>query len=232
VSSEQLNLEQLKARAAFKAVEHLDSGMVIGLGTGSTAKYAIEAIGKKWQTGELKDIIGVATSKASEAQAKSLGIPLKELDASGIDVAIDGMDEVTDDLQAIKGLGGALTREKIVESRARTLILIADESKRVSYLGQKAPIPVEIIPFGYQSILADLSKLTARAQLRHHQGHVFITDNHNYIVDCYMQGPFDSASFVSELDKISGVVEHGLFLNMAKLAYIATSQGVVTLMRS
>ncbi|MEZ4606499.1 MAG: ribose 5-phosphate isomerase A [Deinococcales bacterium] len=227
-----ITIEALKAQAAQKAVEHVQSGMILGLGTGSTAKYAIAAIGEKWQRGELKDIVAIATSKASEAQAQSLGIPLKELDHWGVDVAIDGMDELSPDLQAIKGLGGALTREKIVESRAKKLILIADESKRVEHLGQKAPLPIEVIPLAHRAILAEIAAMPEclKLNLRQSQSQTFITDNGNYILDCHLQA-FDPQALALRLKLIPGVVEHGLFLDMAQLAYIATPQGVICLER-
>jgi len=222
VTSKSSSIDDLKKEAALKAVTLVESGMLVGLGTGSTAKHAIDAIGAKLKSGELTDIVGIATSKASEAQAKELGIPLTELGEREIDLAIDGMDEITASLDAIKGLGGALTREKIVESRVKRLILISDDSKEVDYLGQKAPLPVEVIPFGYKAAVHELEQLCARTSQRlDKDGDLFITDNGNYIFDCFFDKAFDAKQMAADVSAIVGVVEHGFFLGMAERAFIA-----------
>jgi len=216
------SIDDLKREAALKAVTLVESGMLVGLGSGSTAKHAIDAIGAKLKSGELKDIVGIATSKASEAQAKELGIPLTELSDRELDLAIDGMDEITPSLDAIKGLGGALTREKMVESRAKRFVLISDDSKEVDYLGQKAPLPVEVIPFGYKAVVHDLEKLCARTSQRlNKDGDVFISDNGNYVFDCFFDKPFDVKQMAADISSIVGVLEHGFFLGMAERAFIA-----------
>ncbi len=222
------SIDDLKKEAALRAVTLVESGMLVGLGTGSTAKHAIDAIGEKLKTGELKDIVGIATSKVSEQQAKDLGIPLTELGTRAIDLAIDGMDEVTPTLDAIKGLGGALTREKIVESRAKRLILISDDSKEVEYLGQKAPLPVEVISFGYKAAVHELEQLCARAEQRltKEGTEPFITDNGNYIFDCFFDKAFDAKVMAADVSSIVGVVEHGFFLGMAERAFIAMQDGI------
>lgn len=220
-------LEDLKQQAALRAVEHVKSGMRIGLGTGSTAKYAIEAIGERFQAGELKNITAIATSKASETLAASFGIPKLELHGQTLDVAIDGMDELDPDLNAIKGLGGALTREKIVEACADVLILIADGTKLVKRLGEKAPIAVEVLGFAWRATEAKLQALGLRPERRMNEDEAFVTDNNNYILDCHVYPPIDAQTLATNISIIPGVVEHGLFLDMAKLAYIAHPDKVV-----
>ncbi len=224
-------LEAQKERAALEAVKHIESGMLIGLGTGSTAKYAIQAVGERLRDGTLSDIRAVVTSEASRAMAEALNIPLVELTGRTLDVAIDGMDEIDPDLNAIKGLGGALTREKIVEACAKLLVLIGDETKRVKHLGERALIPVEVVPFGWRATRGKLEALDCRPTLRVRNGETFVTDNGNYILDCAVTPPVDVYALSSEISALPGVVEHGLFLDMAGLAYVATSQDVVTLTR-
>ena len=220
-------LEALKKQAALRAVEHVKSGMRVGLGTGSTAKYAIEAIGGRFQKRELENITAIATSKASEALAASYGIPLIELTGQRLDIAIDGMDELDPQLNAIKGLGGALTREKIVEACADVLILIADETKLVKQLGEKAPIPVEVVSFAWKATEAKLESLNLRSEHRMKEDEAFVTDNGNYILDCYVKPPIDPYKLAIDISTTPGVVEHGLFLDMAKVAYIAHPDKVV-----
>ncbi len=230
-----MNIESLKQQAAVQALEHVQSGMTLGLGSGSTATYFIQALGEKLKNGELKNIVAVPSSKRSETLAKELGIPLVELSPDGVDVAIDGMDEVDPELNAIKGLGGAQTREKIVASSSRLFILIGDETKTVKHLGEKAPIPVEVIPFGYKATVAKLALLSTRPEQRMgtEKGSggdaPFITDNGNYIFHCFVTPPVDAVKLAREISSIPGVVEHGLFLGMAKIAYVATSKEVLKL---
>jgi ribose 5-phosphate isomerase A len=224
-----MNLESLKKQAALQALEHVQSGMTVGLGSGSTATYFIQALGEKLKTGDLKNIIGVPSSKKSETLALELGIALEELSASGVDIAIDGMDEVDPHLNAIKGLGGAQTREKIVASSAKLFILIGDETKIVEQLGEKSPIPVEVIPFGYKVTVAKLAALGTKPEQRMDGNQPFITDNGNYIFHCFVTPPIDAEKLATEMSNIPGVLEHGLFLNMAKIAYVATSKEVLKL---
>jgi ribose 5-phosphate isomerase A len=230
-----VNIEFLKKQAAYQALGHVQSGMKLGLGSGSTATYFIQALGEKLKTGELKDVVGVPSSKRSETLARELGIALEELSPNGVDVAIDGMDEVDPQLNAIKGLGGAQTREKIVASSAKLFILIGDETKTVKQLGEKAPIPVEVVPFGYKATVAKLAALEMRPEQRMgtEKGNAgsepFITDNGNYIFHCFVTPPIDAKKLDTEISKIPGVLEHGLFLNIAKIAYVATSKEVLRL---
>jgi ribose 5-phosphate isomerase A len=224
-----VNIESLKQEAALQALSHVQSGMIVGLGSGSTATYFIKALGEKLRAGELKNIVGVPSSKNSETLARELGIPLQELSADGVDVCIDGMDEVDPQLNAIKGLGAAQTREKIVASSARLFILIGDETKTVKQLGEKAPIPVEVIPFGYKATVAKLAALGTRPEQRMKGSEPFITDNGNYIFHCHVTPPIDAVKLATGLSITPGVLEHGLFLGMAKIAYVATSREVLRL---
>jgi ribose 5-phosphate isomerase A len=224
-----VDIEILKQQAALQALDHIKDGMTIGLGSGSTATYFIKALGEKLKASELKNIVGVPSSKNSETLAKELNIPLTELMADGVDVCIDGMDEVDPQLNAIKGLGAAQTREKIVASSARLFILIGDETKTVTQLGEKAPIPVEVIPFGYKATVAKLAALGTRPEQRMKGSEPFITDNGNYIFHCFIKPPVDAAKLAADLSATPGVLEHGLFLGMAKIAYVATSKEVLKL---
>ncbi len=226
-----MSAEALKEQAAREAIKHVESGMTLGLGTGSTARYAILGIGEMLQRGEIKNIRAAATSVETERLATQGGVPLIDIGAEGVDLAIDGMDEVTDDLDVIKGLGGALLREKIVESRARTFILIGDVSKRVARLGEKTPVPVEILPFGFGATQRDLEALGCRAVLRRRDGEPARSDNHNYIVDCHFDAAFDPPEIAASISQVPGVLEHGLFLGMAKIAYIADGERVLRLDR-
>ncbi len=223
------DLENLKKEAALKALEHVRSGMFIGLGSGSTAKHFIAELGNKLASGELRNITAVATSKASDEQARALKIPILELSGQSLDIAIDGMDEVDPSLNAIKGLGGALTREKMVESCTDFFILIGDETKTVTHIGEKAPIPVEVVQFAWQSTQAKLKALGTNPVLRMQNNEAFVTDNGNYILDCHIEPPQDIYALANALANTPGVLEHGLFLDMAKLAYVATKDGVLTL---
>lgn len=221
-----MSIDARKRAAAQSAVAHVRSGMTIGLGTGSTAKHVIDIIGEQVARGDLRDINAVATSRASEARARALGIPIVPFQGR-LDVAIDGIDELTPRLDAIKGLGGALTREKIVESRTDLLIFIADDSKKVAYLGEKAPLPVEVIPLAVEVVARELERLGAAVQVRTAEGDMpFVTDNHNYILDCRWQ-EWQPHALAPIIMALPGVVEHGLFLGMAQVAYLATDTGVI-----
>ena len=226
-----MSAEALKKQAALEAIKHVKAGMTLGLGTGSTARYATVGIGEMLQRGELQDIRAAVTSLDTARLAQEGGIPLIELGAEGVDLAIDGMDEVTDTLDVIKGLGGALLREKIVEARARTFILIGDVSKRVSYLGEKAPVPTEVLEFGVGAAQKDLENLGCRPVLRERDGKPVRSDNGNLLLDCYFDAPFDPQQVATAMSQIPGVLEHGLFLGMADFAYIADETQVVRLER-
>ena len=216
-------LDQLKRQAAETAVESIESGMVVGLGTGSTATYAIEAIRRRLQDGRLQDIIGVPTSEATARQARASGIRLTTLDDHPtIDLTIDGTDEADPNLDLIKGLGGALLREKIVAVASREVIIVGDYSKRVGQLGTRAPVPVEVIPFGRRPVQNYLESLGARVELRLQGDRQFVTDEGNHIFDCYFGLIDNPAELAQAIRDRPGIVEHGLFLNIATQLIIAT----------
>ncbi|WP_397386789.1 ribose-5-phosphate isomerase RpiA [Paenibacillus sp. MMS20-IR301] len=217
-----MNVKQL---AAEKAVEYVQDGMKVGLGTGSTAYWAIRKLGERVSEG-LK-ITAVATSQASEDQARELGIPLVNFsEVDSLDLTIDGADELDGSLQLIKGGGGALLREKIVAMGSTRMIVVADESKAVKTLGQ-FPLPVEIVPFAWEWTVADLIKLGCEAELRRSGDELYKTDNGNYIADCRF-GAIDSAAELAlSLQRIPGVVEHGLFIGIADMAVIGKTDGTI-----
>jgi ribose 5-phosphate isomerase A len=222
--------DTLKRAAALEAVKLVRSGMTVGLGTGSTAVHAVTELGRLLATGELTGIRGVPTSLQTREQALTAGIPLVELDAHGVDIAIDGCDEVDAQLRAIKGLGGALTREKIVAASAGLFVLIADDSKAVEQLGERTPVPVEVIPFGWQRTSELLTELAGTVTLRG-GANPLITDNGNLVLDVQLSFPFDPLTLAAELKLLPGVVEHGLFITEADLAFIAGPAGTRRLER-
>lgn len=228
-----LTQDQLKKLAADKAVEYVESGMVLGLGTGSTAAFAVARIGELMKAGELKDIVGVPTSKRTAEQAASLGIPLSVLDDHpNIDLAIDGADEVDPELNLVKGRGGALLREKMVEAASAKFVVIVDESKLVTGLGGSGlAMPVEVVPFCWKYNASRLQSLFqaegCEAKLRMDGDKPYVTDNANYIVDLYFKTPIkDSRAAAKAMLAFEGVVEHGLFLDMATAVIIAGAEGV------
>jgi ribose 5-phosphate isomerase A len=222
-------LERLKRAAAERALTLVEAGMLVGLGSGSTAHHFIAGLGARLAAGTLQHVRGVAPSRESEAQASALGIPLVELPPDGLDLAVDGMDEVSPNLDAIKGLGGALTREKIVASAARRFVLVGDERKRVGRLGERAPVPVEIIAFGWRRTRRRLRDLGGEPRLRGGEDDPYTTDNGNLILDLAFSDPFEPAALARELGELAGVVEHGLFLGMAERAFVAGPAGVAEL---
>ncbi|MEC0369260.1 ribose-5-phosphate isomerase RpiA [Paenibacillus chibensis] len=218
-----MNLKQL---AAEKAVEYVKDGMHVGLGTGSTAYWAILKIGERVREG--LSIQAVATSKASEKLAKEQGIPLIPFDRiQGLDLTIDGADELDRGLHLIKGGGGALLREKIVAFHSKELIIIADESKLVDKLGT-FPLPVEMVPFAYEWTMASLERLGAKPMLRTDDENIYVTDNGNYIADCRF-GEIDNPNELHQkLLHLPGVVDNGLFIGLATRAVIGHSDGSVS----
>ncbi|CUS04112.2 Ribose-5-phosphate isomerase A [Candidatus Promineifilum breve] len=224
--------EELKRQAAERAVEAIQSGMVVGLGTGSTAVHAVRRLGALLAEGRLQRIIGIPTSEATAREARQAGIPLGTLDDHpSIDVAIDGADEIDPQLNLIKGLGGALLREKIVAAAARRLIIMADDSKRVEQLGTRAPVPVEVVPFARRPAADYLASLGARVVVRQRDGQPFITDEGNVILDCHFAGLPHPGEIAQLIRAQPGVVEHGLFLGMASEAVVAGARGVFVLER-
>lgn len=226
-----MTIDELKRQAAETAVAAIQSGMVVGLGTGSTAVHVVRAVGRMLQDGRLHDIVAVPTSEATAQEAERLHIPLTTLDdCPVVDVGIDGADEISPTLDLIKGLGGALLREKIVTIAASWFIVVADDSKKVSRLGTQAPVPVEVIPFAHRSVQDYLSSLGARPVLRLHNGQPFITDEGNIILDCHFQGGIDDpVQLAQAIKQRPGIVEHGLFLGMAKTAVVASTSGIEVL---
>ena len=215
----------LKEVAAREAVKYVEDGMVVGLGSGSTAKIAIKLIGEMVQAGV--NIVGIPTSKESEDLGRSAGIPIGELKArSVIDLTIDGADEVDPALNLVKGLGGALVREKIVAAATNLEIIIVDESKLVDFLGQKVPLPVEIVKFSYEATIHRLEQLGCRCLLRTRHGERFVSDNGNYIVDCKFTKIDDPTRLEAEINLIPGVVDSGLFLGLADKVIVAKKGGI------
>ncbi|CAE8584216.1 unnamed protein product, partial [Polarella glacialis] len=231
--------DELKKQVGYKAVDdYVRSGMVVGLGTGSTAYFAVERVGQKLASGELKDIVAVPTSKRTQEQAEKLGIPLATLDTHPkLDVAIDGADSVDPALNLVKGGGGAHFREKIVEATATTFVVIVDDSKLCAEgLGPHFPVPVEIVPFCHEhtarviGALPALQGLGCRPVLRLGSADnnkvdgdkPAVSDNGNYILDLHFTKPMKDARAVAEqLKSTIGVVEHGLFVGMASVVLIA-----------
>lgn len=218
----------LKEMAAREAVKHVKDGMVVGLGSGSTASIAIRFLGDKVKEGW--KLVGVPTSRDSEVLGKSLGITIGELkDYPDVDLTIDGADEVDPELNLIKGLGGALVREKIVAAATKVEIIIVDESKLVGCLGQKAPLPVEIVKFASESTMRRLQKFGCVPTLREKNGLAFITDNGNLIADCRFQGIDNPAKMESDLNLVPGVVDNGLFIGLTDRVIVASKAGVRTI---
>lgn len=226
--------DSLKRAAAERAVELIEDGMSLGLGTGSTARHVLQVIAERRKRGELRDIRGVPTSEATRRLASELSIPLTTLDDQPhLDLAIDGADEVDPDLNLIKGLGGALLWEKIVESAADRLVIVVDESKLVTRLAARAPVPIEVVPFAWSTHVHFLSELGGRATLRRNADNdPFITDSKNYIIDCaFDDGLADPWALDTELQSRPGIVESGLFLDMAESVIVAAEAGINILAR-
>ncbi|HWI93026.1 MAG TPA: ribose-5-phosphate isomerase RpiA [Flavisolibacter sp.] len=225
------DLQQCKQSAAAEAVARIDNGMTVGLGTGSTSVWAIESLAKRIREGLC--IKAVASSFRSEDQAKKLGIqvtPFSEVNA--IDVYIDGADEIDNNLNLVKGGGGALLREKILAFHAKEFIVIADSSKRVENLG-RFPLPVEVVPFGLELTIKQLQKLGCTISLRVDNGKAYTTDNRNLIVDCDFKKIENVQQLHDAINSIPGVVENGLFLKtMVTKVIIGYNKGSVEVNRS
>jgi ribose 5-phosphate isomerase A len=231
-SEKQAALDALKRAAASVAAAQLRDGMIVGLGSGSTARFAVEAIGQRVKSG--LRITGIPTSEQTGGLASDLGIVLSTLgEYPEIDVTIDGADEVElGTLHLIKGGGGNQLREKIVATASARLVIIVDETKLVRQLGTRARVPVEVAQFGWQATARRLSALNAKPNLRPGTGGApFVTDGGNYILDCAF-GPIESAGALQrELDSVVGVVEHGLFVGLTSQVLIGTGEGVKQLNR-
>jgi ribose 5-phosphate isomerase A len=224
-------MDDLKRQAAARALEEVRDGMKLGLGTGSTAKHFVELLGERVRAG-LK-VVGVPTSEATRADAARCGIALTTLDEiDRLDLTIDGADEIDTALDLIKGGGGALLREKIVAAASDRMIVIADESKWVEALG-RFPLPVEVIPFGLAATQRAMANAFAESGVsgqmvvrKAKEGHVFVTDGGHWIVDAHLGRIADAPRLASLLSAIPGVVEHGLFIGLARTAVLAGAQGI------
>ena len=211
--------------AAQRAVADVRDGMVLGLGTGSTAALVVAELGRRVAQEGLR-VVGVPTSEATLAQARALGIPVTTLDDHpALDLDIDGADEVDPRRDLIKGLGGALLREKIVALAARKLVIVIDESKLVDHLGQHAPVPVEVVPFGWRRTAAELGALGAEPRLREGDGGPVRTDGGHYILDCRFAAGLDLPALAGAIKGLTGVVEHGLFCGMRPTVVIGAADG-------
>src|SRR4030081_3677221 len=224
-------MDGLKRQAAARALEYVRDGMRLGLGTGSTAKHFVELLGERVRAG--LDVIGVPTSEATRADAVRCGIRLTTLDdIDRLDLTGDGADEIDPALNVIKGGGGALLREKIVATASDRMIVIADESKWVDVLG-RFPLPIEVVPFGLAATRRAIGRgfggrgVSGQMVVRKGKdGHVFVTDGGHWIVDAHLGRIPDAPRLAGLLTLIPGVVEHGLFIGLASIAMLASSQGI------
>ena len=208
-----------KRKAAYRAIEFVSDGHVVGLGTGSTAEFAIRALGDLVREG--LQITGVPTSEAAAELARSLGIPLADLnDVRSVDITIDGADEVDPAFNMIKGGGGALTREKLVALSSLRRVYVVDESKVVERLGQSWAVPVEVLPFAWSFSALQLKGLGCETRLRRDREAPFVTDNGNYIVDCRFGSISDAPQLAIAIKQVPGVVESGLFTGIADVLVI------------
>jgi ribose 5-phosphate isomerase A len=219
-----------RQQAADRGVELVRSGMTVGLGTGRTATYALQRIGSLVRSGDLRDIVGIPTSIATATEARRLGIPLLDDSNSGpADLTLDGADEIDPALNLIKGMGGALLREKIVAQASRRVVILADESKLALALGTRCPLPVEVSPFGWRSQIEYLGDLLPRAQIALRAsagGAPFETDQGNFILDLTI-GPIGNVEQLArQLETRAGIVAHGLFLGLATDVIVAGGSGI------
>jgi ribose 5-phosphate isomerase A len=228
-----VTIDDQKRAAAKAALHYVKPGMKLGLGTGSTAKHFVDCIGDMVKAGF--EIVCVPTSETTRKQAEALGIPLTTLDETPrLDLTVDGADELDGDLNLIKGGGGALLREKIVATSSKTMIVIADASKRVERLGA-FPLPIEVIPFGVKATAWKIERAfdhvgcTGKITLRVRDGKPFVSDNNNLILDCALGVIPDPPRLAAHLSGIPGIADHGLFIGIARKAILGTPVGVRTL---
>jgi ribose 5-phosphate isomerase A len=222
-----MSQDHLKRQAAEYAVQFVESGMIVGLGSGSTALLAVHEIGRRIQQGILTGIVGIPTSNVIEREARQAGIPLTTLEAHPhIDLTIDGADEVNPDLDLIKGGGGALLREKIVAQSSAREIIIVDQTKLSDKLGAKWAVPVEVAEFGWGAQRLFLEALGARTKLRQTDGSAFRTDQGNVIIDCTFGAIEHPADLAEQLKLRTGIIEHGLFIQLVTDVIIAHSGGI------
>lgn len=225
VHSKDKVVEEKKRAAAEEACRLIKSGMVLGLGTGTTVRYALEQIARMIRSGV--NVVGVPTSTWTEQESKRLKIPLTTLDEHPrVDLTIDGADEIDPRLNLVKGGGGALVREKVVATSSRTVAIIADESKFVSRLGSTFPVPVELIPFAKALVERGLNTLGAYSSLRMVKGKPYVTDNNAWILDARFPAIPDPVRFEREITMLPGVLDCGIFTGLADVAFLGTSNGV------
>jgi len=227
-------IEKAKKNAACAAVKHVKNGFIIGLGSGSTASYAIEEIGNKIKHEKLH-ILGVPTSHQAFTLAVKRGIPITSLEEHPIlDLTIDGADQIDKELNLIKGMGGALTREKIVAVASKKLVIVADENKKVDVLGENNhPVPIEVLPVAAPIVMRKIKEIGGKPILREGKGKVgpIITDNGNIIIDAHFGLIRKPAELERALKSLTGIVETGLFVRRADPAYLGKSSGVETIAR-
>jgi ribose 5-phosphate isomerase A len=220
-----MDKERFKQMAAEKAVEEIQPGAIVGLGTGSTVYYVLLALGEKVRDG--LNITGIATSKQTETISAKQGIPLSTLaERPVIDLTIDGADEIDPSLNLIKGGGGALVREKIIAHASKRLVIVADESKLVSVLGTTFALPVEVLQFGWEATQTAINNICGKSTMRYSGEKPFLSDNGNYILDCRFDMIRQPAQIELQLNNLPGVVENGLFVSRADKAIIGTTSGV------
>jgi ribose 5-phosphate isomerase A len=226
--------EAAKKKASSEAVKHVKDDFTVGLGSGSTVAYAIEEIGERIQQGKLR-ILGVPTSHQAMMLAVHCGIPITTLDEhKQLDLTIDGADQIDRQLNLIKGMGGALTREKIVASATKQFVIVADETKLIEKLGANCAVPVEVLPFALSTVMLKMQEKGGKPVLRKAKSKVgpVVTDNGNFIVDVDF-GPINAPKNLdSKLKSIPGVIETGLFIEMADIAYVGTRVGTVQKLES
>lgn len=225
--------DELKQRAAFRAVDFVESGMVLGLGTGSTVKFALERIAERIQTAGLQNIVGIPSSDRTEKLARQLGIPLGDLETHpAIDLTIDGADEVDPDLNLIKGGGGALLLEKILAQASRRNIIIVDASKLASELGTKWAVPVEVVALARRTEQDFLESIGGSVTLRiKENGTPFLTNQRNLILDAHFGPIANPSELASRLNERAGIVEHGLFIGLASDVIVAAKDDIRHLQR-
>lgn len=226
--------EQLKRKAAERAARYVESGMRVGIGTGSTAKHFVDVLGERLKAGTLQDIVGVPTSRATEAHATEVGIPLATLDDQPrLDVTVDGADEIGPGLDLIKGHGGALLWEKLVAGASKRFVIIADASKLVNRLGGRVALPVEVVSFGWSTHMPFFKRFGAQPALRRKDGEPVRSDSGNFLIDCHFEGGIpDPVGVATAFKARVGIIETGLFIGMADTAVVAIDDGIRVLERT
>ena len=223
-------MDELKKQAAITALDAVKNGMIVGLGTGSTASHFIRELGARVKQG--LRVHGIPTSEESRKLAAEVGVPLTTLgEHPSIDVTVDGADEVSDSLDLIKGLGGALVREKVVAHASRQVIIVVDESKLTGRLGLKAPIPVETVSFAVDVVRAQLILWGGDAKIREKEGKPFVSDNGNFILEWWHWGIDQPWELEKQIKGVTGVVDSGIFANVASQVIAATSTGIRKMQR-